>query len=160
MKGAKILFLASWVIILVLSIGIGLISLTSLRIAYFSPQQDSLTPTMSLQQLEAIGGKEAVEAAKAIQGRRATAATWALGYALLAVLVTLFPYRRGEKWAWWALLLSLGLSQILSAARVLVIGSKLGSGAAVTILAVLLLALLAGVPYIFAKRDPDEIKIE
>jgi hypothetical protein len=160
MKGAKILFLASWIIMLVLSIAICLISLTSLRIAYFSPEQDSLTPTMSLKQLEAIGGQPAVDAAKAIQGRRATAATWAFGYGLLAVLVTLFPYRRGEKWAWWALLLSLGLSQLLAAARVVTIGSSLGSGAAVTILAALLLALLAGVPHIFAKRDPDEIKIE
>jgi hypothetical protein len=160
MKGAKILFLASWVMILLLSVSIGLISLNSLRLAYSSQQQDSSTPSLSTQQLEAIGGKEAVEAAKAAQGRRATAATWALGYALLAVLVALFPYRRGEKWAWWALLLSLGLSQILSAARVVVLGSKLGSGAAVTILAVLLLALLAGVPYMFVRRDPDEIKIE
>jgi hypothetical protein len=160
MKGAKVLFLASWIIILVVSIAIGLLSLTSLRIAYFNPGQDNLTPKMSAKQLEELGGQEAVDAAKAIQGRRATAATWAFGYALLAILVTLFPYRRGEKWAWWALLISLGLSQILSAARVVTIGTSQGASAAVTLLAVLLIGILAGVPHIFAKRDPDEIKIE
>jgi hypothetical protein len=160
MKGAKVLFLASWVIILVLSAAISLFSLTSLRIAYFSPQQDNLTPKMSTRQLEELGGQQAVDAAKAIQGRRATAATWAFAYGVLAILVTLFPYRRGEKWAWWALLISLGLSQGLSAARVVTIGFSQGASGAVTILAVLLLALLAGVPHIFGKRDPDEIRIE
>jgi hypothetical protein len=160
MKGAKVLFLASWIIILLVSIAIGLLSFSSLRIAYFNPELDNLTPKMSTRQLEELGGQPAVDAAKAIQGRRATAATWALGYAILAIFVTLFPYRRGEKWAWWALLASLGLSQALSAARFVTVGTQQGAGTAVTLLAVLLLGLLAGVPHIFAKRDPDEIKVE
>ena len=159
MKGVKVLFLASWVILLVLSVAIGFFSLGSLRTAYFT-EQDSLTPGLTMEQLKGIGGDEAVNALKALKGRRATAATWALAYAVLAVFVTLFPYRRGEKWAWWALLLGLGLSQILSAARVLTIGTSQGASAAVTLLAALLLGLLAGVPHIFAKHDIDEIKIE
>jgi hypothetical protein len=159
MKGAKVLFLASWVILLLLSIAIGLLSLTSLRIAYFGGR-DSLTPTMSTKQLEDIGGQPAVDAAKAIHGRRATAATWAFAYSIIAIFVILFPYRRGEKWAWWGLLLALGLSQILSAARVVTIGSSQGAQGAVTILAVLLIGLLAGVPHMFVRREIDEIKIE
>ena len=152
MKGAKILLLASWVIILLLSVFIGLFSLGSLRTAYFAGQ-DSLTPTLTIEQLQGIGGDEAVNAAKAVQGRRATAATWALAYSIIAIFITLFPYRRGEKWAWWALLLSLGLSQILSAARVLTIGSSQGASTAVTLLAALLLGLLAGVAHIFARKS-------
>jgi hypothetical protein len=159
MKGAKVLFLASWILLLILSVAIGLLSLVSLRIAYFGGQ-DSLTPTLTIEQLQTIGGDEAVDAAKAVKGRRATAATWAFAYSIIAIFVTLFPYRRGEKWAWWALLFSLGLSQILSAARVIMIGTSQGSQAAVTVLAVLLIGLLAGAPYIFARRDIDEIKIE
>jgi hypothetical protein len=160
MKGAKVLFLASWIILLVLSAAIGLFSLGSLRIAYFNPELDNLTPAMNIKQLESLGGQPAVDTAKAIQGRRATAATWAFAYAVLAVLVTLFPYRRGEKWAWWALLIALGLSQLLSAARVVTIGTSQGASGAVTLLAVLLIGLLAGVPHMFAKRNPDEIRIE
>lgn len=160
MKGAKVLFLASWILLLVLSVAIGLLSLGSLRIAYFGGGQDSLTPTLTIEQLQVMGGDQAVNAAKAVQGRRATAATWALAYSVIAIFVTLFPYRRGEKWAWWALLLSLGFSQILSAARIVTIGTSQGSQAAVTLLAVLLIGVLAGVPHIFAKREPDEVKVE
>jgi hypothetical protein len=159
MKGAKVLFLASWIILLILSVAIGLLSLGSLRIAYFGGQ-DSLTPTLTIEQLQTIGGDKAVDAAKAVQGRRATAATWAFAYSIIAIFVTLFPYRRGEKWAWWGLLLSLGLSQILSAARVVTIGTSQGSQAALIILAMLLIGLLAGAPHVFARRDIDEIKIE
>ena len=159
MKGAKLLFLASWVIILVLSAFIGLASLASLRVAYFS-EQDSLAPSLNTEQVRGIGGEEAVNGVKALKGRRATAATWAFAYSVLAFLVALFPYRRGERWAWWALLISLGLSQILSALRYPIIGTTLGAGTAVTILAVLLLALLAGVPRVFRHHDPDEIQIQ
>jgi hypothetical protein len=159
MKVAKVLFLASWVILLGLSAFIGLASLGSLRNAYFS-EQDSLTPSLTLEQVKGIGGDEAVNAIKALRGRRATAATWALASALLAFFVALFPYRRGEKWAWWALLLSLGLSQILSALRYVMIGTTLGAGTAVTIVAILLLALLAGVPRIFRQPEVDEIRVE
>ncbi len=159
MKGAKVLFLASWVFLIILSVAIGLFSLGSLRIAYLGGP-DSLTPTLTIEQLQQIGGDKAVDAAKAVQGRRATAATWAFAYSIIAIFVILFPYRRGEKWAWWALLLSLGLSQILSAARVVTIGSSQGAQGAMILLAALLIALLAGAPHIFAKREIDEIKVE
>jgi hypothetical protein len=159
MRGGKILFLISWVMILGLSAFIGLASLGSLQVAYFT-EQDSLTPNLTMEQVKGIGGDEAVNAIKALRGRRATAATWAFASAVLAFLTALFPYRRGEKWAWWALLLSLGLSQILSALRYVFIGTPLGAGTAVTIVAVLLLALLAGVPRIFLQPEIDEIRVE
>jgi hypothetical protein len=161
MRVGKILFLASWVILLGLSAFIALASLASLRNAFFS-EQDSLAPNLTLEQVKGIGGDEAVNAVKALRGRRATAATWALAAGILAFLVALFPYRRGEKWAWWTLLFSLGLSQILSALRYLLIGTSLGAGTAVTVVAVLLLALLLGVPRVFRRPDPDmdEVRVE
>src|SRR5437870_5341322 len=113
MKGFNLLFIVSWVILLVVSAAIVRLSAQSLRIAY-TGKPDRLTPEYSLTQIGEQGGDEAV---KAFRGRRATAATFALGYGLLALIVTWIPYRRGEKWAWWSLFVSLGVSQLLSLAR-------------------------------------------
>jgi hypothetical protein len=154
MKGSKLLFFASWIILVVAMAIVTLLSLQSLRIAYTS-ERDSLIQGFTLEQVRAMGdqirpggGEEAVDA---IHGRRATAATWALAYGLLALIVVIGPYRRGERWAWWALLISLGLSQLLSMARILMIGSSVGAGAAGIILAFALIGLLAGAPQLFAK---------
>lgn len=160
MKGQKWLFLASWVLLLVLAVGIGFTSLSSLGVAYFGAGDvlvtiDNNTKIIGLEQLREIGGDDAV---KAFKGRRATAATWALGYALLAIFVIFFPYRRGEKWAWVALLISILFSQLFSAGRLFTIGTVLGSGTALIVLAVALLGLLAGAPHIFAKRPIEDFE--
>jgi hypothetical protein len=149
MRGSRLLFMASWIILLVLAIGVTLVSLGSAWIG-LRGAQDNITPTYTLEQIRSAGGEEV---ANAIRGRRVTAATWALGYALLMFWVVLIPYRRGERWAWWALLISLGLSQLLSLMRVIALGSTFGSGAAATLLAFLLLGLLAGVPRIFSRSE-------
>ena len=148
MKGARVLFLASWVILFVVLAATALLAALSLWRAYNSPQ-DNIAHGYTLEQVRATGGDEAV---KALRGRRATAATWALGYALLGLFVVLGPYRRGERWAWWALLVSLGLSQALSLLRVPMLGTTQGIGASNTILALTLLALLAAVPHFFRRE--------
>jgi hypothetical protein len=161
MKGAKLLFVASWVILLVLCGALMIFSLLSLSTAYFS-NQDTLysgdngpaSVHVGLEEIRQLGGDGAV---KAFKGRRATAATWAVGFSLLAGLVTFFPYRRGEKWAWWALLVSMGLSQFLSLSRLVTIGTASGAGTSGIILALFLLGLLAGVPHMFARRIEDVI---
>jgi hypothetical protein len=150
MKGSKVLFLASWVILLVLCAALVAASVASLSNALFS-QQDVLTHGVTLDQIRAAGGDEAV---KAFKGRRVSAATWALACGLLAMWVVITPYRRGERWAWWALLISLGLAQLLSLARVPVLGTTSGAAAAGMVLAFLLLGLLAGVPRMF-RREVD-----
>ena len=93
MKGTNLLFLASWVILLVVSVAIVLLSAQSLRVAY-TGMPDSLTSEYSLTRIGELGGEEAV---KAFRGRRATAATWALAFGLLSLVVVWVPYRGGER---------------------------------------------------------------
>jgi hypothetical protein len=152
MAGKRILFLASWVILLVVFAALAIFSFMSLMTAYSAPQ-DNLIAGFTLDDLRNAGGEEAVNA---FRGRRATAATWSLAYALLALAVVLVPYRRAERWAWWALLVSVGLSQVLSLARLLVFSSGFGTTAPALILAFCLLGLLAGAPRLFAREAAPE----
>jgi hypothetical protein len=150
MKGLNLLFIASWVILLVVSGAIVLLSADSLWISY-TGKPDGLTREYSLTQIGEQGGDQAV---KAFRGRRATAATFALGYALLALAVTWIPYRRGEKWAWWALFVSLGVSQLLSLARAVMLVTTVGVGTPAVLLAFVLLGLMAGAPRMFRQNNP------
>jgi hypothetical protein len=150
MKVLNLLFLASWVILLVVSAVIVLLSAQSLRIAY-TGKPDSLTREYTLTQIGEQGGDQAV---KAFRGRRATAATWALAFGLLAIAVTWVPYRRGERWAWGALLVSLGVSQFLSLLRAGMLGTTAGVGPPAILLAFVLLGLLAGAPRMFSRFVP------
>jgi hypothetical protein len=150
MRSSNLLFIASWVILLIVSGAIVLLSAQSLWIAY-SGGSDGLTREYTLTQIGEQGGDQAV---KAFRGRRATAATWALGYALVAIAVTWIPYRRGEKWAWWALFVSLGLSQFLSLGRAVMLATTAGTGAPAVLLAFVLLGLMAGAPRMFTQRTP------
>ena len=149
MRGSNLLFMTSWVILLVVSGAIILFSAQSLWIAY-TGGQDGLTSEYTLAQIGEQGGDQAV---KAFRGRRATAATWALGYAILAIAVIWMPYRRAEKWAWWALFVSLGLSQFLSLARAITLGTTAGTATPAILLAFVLLGLLAGGPRVFGDRS-------
>lgn len=151
MRSSNLLFIASWVILLVVAGAIVLLSLQSVRIAY-TGSADQLTSEYSLTQIGEHGGENAV---KAFRGRRATAATWALGYAVLAIAVIWVPYRRAEKWAWWAVLLSVGLSQFLSLARAIGLGTTTGTATPAILLAFVLLGLLAGAPRIFGDHNPS-----
>jgi hypothetical protein len=145
----KILFGASWVILLVVSTFIALASVGSLFQAY-GKSDEYLTREYSTVQMKEQGGEEAFKSFKA---RRVTAATWALAYALLAMAVVLVPYRRGERWAWWALFIAIGLSQILSMARAITVGTTSGAGTAGALLAFTLLGLMAGTPRMFGNKD-------
>jgi hypothetical protein len=145
MKGAAPLFVVSWVLLLLLSAILAFFSITSTMGAY-GGAPDNLTPSVSVAQ---AGSSLGPDVEGALRGRRATAATWALAYGLLLGYVVLVPYRRGERWAWWALLISLGISQLLSIARVFALGRTGGAGTSGILLTILLLGLLAGVPKLF-----------
>jgi hypothetical protein len=148
MRGKKALFVASWIILLIMAMMTAFGGLASTYVAY-SRAEDRIGQ-LTFDQMRSMGDEDAI---KMIRGRRVTAATWALAYAILFGWVVLFPYRRGERWAWWALLFSLGLSQLLSLARAPLLGTTIGAGASATALAFLLLGLLAGSPYMFARHS-------
>lgn len=163
MKSSRTLFFASWIILLLVIGAMTLLSLQSLRIAY-TDMRDTLTGGFTTEQIREYGNQireqGGDDAVKAFKGRRATAATWALAYGLLAIMVVVVPYRRGERWAWWALLVSIGVSQLLSIARAVMLGTTVGLGAPAIILAFALIGLLAGAPRIFADNSDEILESE
>src|SRR5512146_2025546 len=89
---------ASWIILVVVGALMLIGSLVSLGIAY-GTARDQIGPA-SLAELS-VGRPEV---ATAVRARRATAAAYGAGFATLFLAITFGPYRRGEVWAWWALL--------------------------------------------------------
>ncbi|HEU4387310.1 MAG TPA: hypothetical protein VFV34_05900 [Blastocatellia bacterium] len=148
MRIAKLAFVASWVLLLFLSAATALLSLQSMYVSY-SGISESFGATTT-EQLREAGGEPLV---KALRARRATASTFSLAFAILSGWVAVVPYRRGERWAWWALLVAGGVPHFLSLGRVIAIGTTLGAAASGTSLAFLLLGLLAGVPKIFRSGE-------
>lgn len=139
------IFIASWVLLLLLAVAISAISTFSASRALLRGP-DIVVSGFSIDEL----GTSKPEAADALRGRRLTASAWALGFGLLCMLVVFGPYRRGESWAWWALLIAFGLSQVVSLLRVPMMGTRLGADASIIILVVLAVGLLAGAPRMFA----------
>lgn len=91
----------SWIVLALVAVLIVLGSAGSISVAYFAgPSSDVIVGTQSL---ESLGLSP--EVVKALQGRRGTAASFAAAFGVLMLLVVLFPYRRGEVWAWWTLLI-------------------------------------------------------
>jgi len=88
---------------------------------------------------EAVKGDPAL--LDSLRGRRATAASYALTTGLLLGWVTLTAFRRRERWAWFALLTSVGLGALASAIRYFILGIPSGWATAAATLVVLLVAL-------------------
>ena len=78
----------------------------------------------------------------ALRARRSTAAAFATGYALLFLTIVLVPYRKGEVWAWWALLIGTLATTGIILLRVSVLGTHLGLAAVTFPLALGVVALL------------------
>jgi hypothetical protein len=150
MRGSKILFGVSCGILLLVAVFTVLGSAASIANAY-SDRGGSLG-SLTIDQIRVAGGDDAV---KALKGRRATAATWALAYAILFGWVVVDPYRRGNRWAWWALLVSIGIPQLVSLARVPLLGTTVGAGTSTALLAFVLIGLMAGVPRMFSRAPLD-----
>jgi hypothetical protein len=147
MKGERILFGVSIVLLAVIAAFIIFGSVQSAAVA-FTNQGDHVG-NINFDQLRGMGADEAV---KAIRGRRLTAATWALAYAVLFAWVVLGPYRRTERWAWWILLASLIIPQVISIARLLFIGTTVGTLPSAMLLGFGLLGLMAGAPRFFLRK--------
>src|ERR1700693_1424339 len=115
---------ASWIILVVVGALTLLGGLISLGRAYISAQ-DRIGPA-TLEEL-AVGRPEV---ATALRARRATSAAYAAGFATLFLAITLGPYRRGDAWAWWALLAGTLVVTVLTLLRVAFLDTQLGAAAA------------------------------
>jgi hypothetical protein len=130
---------ASWILLtLMAALMLGL-SLVSATVAYRSQVRDEF----------GVGGPTVAdvaawnpEVATAIRARRGTASAYSAAFATLLLFVVLGPYRRGETWAWWAILGSLLVFAAVTLVRLPALGTRLGASTAVTILAVGVVALL------------------
>lgn len=132
---------ASWVLLAVVGALVLLGGLASTYTAYSGADDGLLPGGPTVQDLGAMNPALGT----ALQGRRATAAAFAVGYAVLWLSVVLVPYRRGETWSWWALLAaSLALGTLIMM-RVPLLGTRLGAGTGLLQLAVVAVALLLDV---------------
>jgi hypothetical protein len=118
---------ASWIILVVVGALTLLGSLFSVGIAYASLIEDKIGPA-TLTELS-VGRPEV---ATAVRARRATAAAYGAGFATFFLAITLGPYRRGDVWAWWALLAGTMVVSVLILLRVPFLGINLRAPAAVT----------------------------
>jgi hypothetical protein len=116
---------ASWILLAVVA-GLTILgSLGSLGVAYFAnPANDNLARGLSVKDL----GDWRPEALTATRARRGTAAAYGLGYGLLLMIIVLVPYRRGEVWAWWAILAGALVVFVAYALRMFTLGTNQGVG--------------------------------
>jgi hypothetical protein len=118
---------ASWIILVIIGVLTLLGSFFSVGVAYVSLLEDKIGPA-TLTELSA--GRP--EIATAVKARRATAGAYGAGFATLFLAITLGPYRRGDTWAWWALLTGTLVVAVLILLRVPFLGINLAAPAAVT----------------------------
>jgi hypothetical protein len=127
---------ASWVILTVVAILVLIASSGSATLAYSArPYQ------IGHAWLDQVAAGRA-EVATALRGIRGTAAAFAAAYGTLLLCVVLGPYRRGEVWSWWAILLAAVVLFIFTAARQPFLGTTLGIAAPGIHLGLVLLALV------------------
>lgn len=131
---------ASWILLTILGAAITLFSLVSAVHAYWADDDYRVGP---LRVSEVAGGD--VRVATALRAIRGTSAAFGVGYGVLFLSIVLGPYRRGEVWAWKALLLA-GLTQaVLVLLRIPLLDTQLGVNAAVTPVVLLVAGLLLDV---------------
>jgi amidase len=99
----------------------------------------SRDPVSSTTIEELAAGREPV--ASALRARRLTAAAYAAAFGVMLLFVAVVPYRRGDVWAWWAILACTLTQSLLMMARVPFIGTRSGAGAALVMLIVVVIAL-------------------
>lgn len=116
---------ASWILLAIVA-GLTILgSLGSLGVAYFgNPANENLARGLTVKEL----GDWRPEALTATRARRGTAAAYGLGYGLLLMIVVLVPYRRGEVWAWWAILAGALTVFVAYALRMFTLGTNQGVG--------------------------------
>jgi len=126
----------SWVVLAIVGALTLLGALVSAQLGY-SMGDDQIGP-VSL--IELAAGRP--EVTQAIHARRGTAAAYAAAYAVLFLFVVLVPYRRGEVWAWWAILVTTLVGSGIIVARLLFLHTTAGTAVGWIQLGVVVVALL------------------
>jgi len=129
----------SWILLLVLGLLLVLISLGSLYVAHFGAP-DVLVQGVTVDKLAEVDPRLPT----VLRGRRATAASLSLSLGILVAWIAATAYRRGERWAWPALLVSVGVGSVISLLRYVTLETTLGLAPAGVALGVLVVALLIG----------------
>ena len=131
---------ASWILLAVLGVAVTLFSLLSAMRAY----RTSDDYTIGSARVSKLAAGDA-GVASALRGTRGTAAAYGAAYGILFLAVVLGPYRRGDVWAWKALLVS-GLAQsVLVLLRIPFLDTQLGAAAAAIQLGLTVVGLLLDV---------------
>lgn len=132
---------ASWIVLVMAVAPLVLGSASSMAISYWaSPSADLITPSAALDSLEIDR-----EVATALRGRRGTAAALGLAWATLLLWVVLGPYRKGQTWAWWAILTSVAVFAAGGALRLPSLGTSQGVSSGVILLVIVVAGLLLDV---------------
>lgn len=125
---------ASWIVLFVVGFVVLAVSLISSGVALRGDWP--IGPT-TLAKLDA----EVPGTGVPLRGARGTAAAFGAAYGVLFLSVVLGPYRRGESWAWWALLGSSVVLAALILLRVPFLGTTLGMPTALVPLVLALVGL-------------------
>jgi len=131
---------ASWILLALLGAAITLFSLISAVHAYWTDDDYRVGP---LKVSQVVPTDHRVETA--LRAIRGTSAAFATAYGVLFLAVVLGPYRRGDVWAWKALLIAQVTQSALVFLRIPILGTQLGVSAAVTPIVVVVAALLLDV---------------
>jgi hypothetical protein len=127
--------------------------LGSLESGYVALSQPSKDQIQGGPRLADIAARQP-ELAQAIRARRVTAAAYAAAFALFFLAVVWFPYRRGEVWSWWTILVvSLVFTGIMSL-RIPFLGTRAGAITALVQLGIVVVALLLTVGRLRSETSP------
>ena len=118
-----------------------LISFVSMGQAYFNNYNIGGNDGPSVTKVGA-GDEQLV---KALRGIRGTSAAYAGAFAVLFLAIVFGPYRRGETWAWWALMAACLLHAAIVLLRLVFVGTTLGVGPAMTQVVLVIVGLLLDV---------------
>jgi hypothetical protein len=137
---------ASWILLAIVGSLMLLVSFLSAGLGYQG--EYTIGPGQVKVQDVAAGRADVLEGLRGIRG---TSAAYAAGYAALFLAIVLGPYKRGDVWAWWALLAALVLVVLISVARIPMLGSRWGIGTSVTPSVIMLIGLLLDVKRVTAR---------
>jgi hypothetical protein len=143
---------ASWVLLAIVGTLLLVFSLLSASVAYFGPGNDvidgkAFAPTTQKgadgQPLPTLDVPDSLKTA--IRARRGTAAAYGAAFSTMVLFVVIVPYKRGEKWAWYALATAFLVLLLVTLVRISSLSTQQGVGPAAIPFGLALLGLLLDV---------------